>query len=276
MLFRSPAVGANCRFIVIDADIQVLRQSIATLKPARVASSHVADAPEAAQSLISAASKKSIRTSSYTKSVQEAVAYRPAAWQTQRSQTSGALHALEIGRAVQPLLDKAGDPIFVSDGGEIGQWAQATIRCDTRLINGLAGSIGSAIPFAMAARVARPNATVIATLGDGTFGFHMAEFDTAARHKLPFVAVIGNDSAWNAEYQIQLRSYGKDRAVGCELAPSAAYEQAVVALGGHGERVTRAEELPAALERALKSGKPACVNVMIERLPAPNVTRVVQ
>ena len=271
-----PAVGTNCRFIVIDADIQVLRQSIATLKPARVASSHVADAPEAARSLIGAASKTSTRTSSYTKSVQEAVAYRPAAWQEQRSPTLGVLHALEIGRAVQPLLDKADDPIFVSDGGEIGQWAQATIRCDTRLINGLAGSIGSAIPFAMAARVARPNATVIATLGDGTFGFHMAEFDTAARHKLPFVAVIGNDSAWNAEYQIQLRSYGKDRAVGCELAPSAAYEQAVVALGGHGERVTRAEELPAALERALKSGKPACVNVMIERLPAPNVTRVVQ
>jgi acetolactate synthase-1/2/3 large subunit len=137
----------------------------------------------------------------------------------------------------------------------------------------VAGSIGSAIPFALAARVARPNATIIATLGDGTFGFHMAEFDTAARHKLPFVAVIGNDSTWNAEYQIQLRAYGKDRTHGCELAPGAAYEQAVVALGGHGERVTNVADLPAALARAVQSGKPACVNVMIERLPAPNVTR---
>jgi len=48
----------------------------------------------------------------------------------------------------------------------------------------------------------------------------------------------------------------------------------VAALGGHGERVTRAADLPAALARALKSSKPACVNVMIERLPAPNVSRV--
>ena len=184
------------------------------------------------------------------------------------------LHPLEIGRAVQPLLDKADDPIFISDGGEVGQWAQACIHAETRVINGVAGSIGSAIPFAIAARVARPNATVIAALGDGTFGFHMAEFDTAARCKLPFVAVVGNDSCWNAEYQIQLRTYGKGRTIGCELAPGTAYEQVVTALGGHGERVTRAAELPAALERALKSGKPACVNVMIERLPAPNVSRV--
>ncbi len=267
-----PAV--NAKFIVIDADINALRRSINVLEHKRVIASHVADAPEAARALIAEASKNSIKTNSYIKAVIEAIAYRPASWRTTVAQNAGVVHPLEIGRAVQPLLDKADDPIFISDGGEVGQWAQACIRADTRVINGVAGSIGSAIPFAIAARVARPNATVIATLGDGTFGFHMAEFDTAARRNLPFVVVVGNDSTWNAEYQIQLRTYGKDRTMGCELAPGTAYEQAAVALGGHGERVTRAAELPAALERALKSGKPACVNVMIERLPAPTVTRV--
>jgi acetolactate synthase-1/2/3 large subunit len=109
-------------------------------------------------------------------------------------------------------------------------------------------------------------------MGDGTFGFHMAEFDTAVRYRLPFVAVVGNDATWNAEYQIQLREYGADRVHGCELLP-ARYDLVVAALGGHGEYVTRTQELGPALERAIASGKPACVNVMIERVPAPILRR---
>ena len=38
------------------------------------------------------------------------------------------------------------------------------------------------------------------------------------RYGLPFVAVVGNDAAWNAEYQIQLRDYGPDRLFECEAA----------------------------------------------------------
>ena len=105
-------------------------------------------------------------------------------------------------------------------------------------------------------------------LGDGTFGFHMAELDTAVRHRLDYVAVIGNDATWNAEYQIQLRAYGSKRAKGCELLPTR-YGAVAQALGAHGEDVDRPGELRAALQRAAASGRPACVNVMIERLAAP-------
>ena len=96
------------------------------------------------------------------------------------------------------------------------------------------------------------------------------EFDTAVRYDLPFVAVVGNDSAWNAEYQIQLREYGADRLVGCELLPSR-YDQVVEALGGHGEHVSRPADLKPALERAMASGRPACVNVEIQRVASPSV-----
>ena len=270
---QPPAVNAQCQFIVIDPDIAVLRRSMAVLARQRVLLNGVADAPAAMRGLITASSKNAIKTNGYAESVADAVAYRPAAWNTQKANAPGTVHALEIGRAVQKILDEADDPILVVDGGEFGQWAQACMSATTRIINGPAGSIGSAIPFALAARVARPHATVVAVLGDGTFGFHMAEFDTALRHQLPFLAVVGNDSCWNAEYQIQLRTYGKDRTVGCELLPGVAYEKAVVALGGHGERVTSAADLPFALERAVKSKLPACVNVMIERTPAPTVSR---
>jgi acetolactate synthase-1/2/3 large subunit len=105
-------------------------------------------------------------------------------------------------------------------------------------------------------------------LGDGTFGFHASEFDTAVRCGLPYLAVVGNDSCWNAEYQIQLRSYGASRARGLDLLPTR-YDRVAEAFGAHGEQVERPAELGSALQRAVRSGKPACVNVLIERQPAP-------
>ncbi len=59
-------------------------------------------------------------------------------------------------------------------------------------LSGPAGASGAALPFALAARTLFPVARIAATMGDGTFGFHPLEIDTAVRHDLPFVAVIGN------------------------------------------------------------------------------------
>jgi acetolactate synthase-1/2/3 large subunit len=159
----------------------------------------------------------------------------------------------------------------VCDGGEIGQWPQALLTPWRRIVNGPSGAIGASLPFAIAA-CASGAAPVIAVMGDGSFGFHMAELDTAVRYRLPFLAVIGNDATWNAEHQIQLRQYGAERAHGCELLPSR-YDLVTEALGGHGALVTAAADLVPALERALASGKPACVNVMIERHAAPSIRR---
>jgi acetolactate synthase-1/2/3 large subunit len=139
-----------------------------------------------------------------------------------------------------------------------------------RLINGVTGSIGSGLSFAIAARMIERHAPVFAVLGDGTIGFHIAEFETAVRRELPFVAILGNDARWNAESEIQRRDYGANRMHGCELLP-ARYDLVVTALGGHGEHVERASDLPAAIERALASGKPSCINVMVESTAAPAI-----
>jgi acetolactate synthase-1/2/3 large subunit len=268
----APAVAAACRFVVIDPDPEALGWARRTLGADRIALAAVADSMPAAEALAARAAARP-DASAWRGEVESAVRYRPAEWERLASSAGGPLHPVEVGRAVRKLVGRSPEAVLVIDGGEFGQWAQACVAAPTRIINGVAGSIGSAIPFALAARIARPAAPVVAMLGDGTFGFHMAEFDTAVRERLPFVAVVGNDACWNAEYQIQLRTYGRERAHGCELLP-ARYDLAVAALGGHGECVTCAADLPAALERAAASGKPACVNVMIERLPAPVVTRV--
>ena len=203
--------------------------------------------------------------------VRSALAFRPAAWQGLASNPGGPLHPVEVGREVQKLLAAPG-AVLVADGGEFGQWAQATVSAPQRVINGVAGSIGAALPFAAAAKLAFPGSNVVAMLGDGTFGFHSSEFDTAVRHALAYVAVVGNDACWNAEYQIQLRSYGAARAHGLDLLPTR-YDRVAEAFGAHGEHVERPAELAPALQRAAGAGRPACVNVMIERLPAPTFRR---
>jgi len=267
----APFVDAGCRFVVIDAETAMIER-VAREKGARLISSAVADAKPALRMLTARAAKAKCGASAWTEDVRAAVAYRPPAWETLAAREAGKLHPLEVCRAIAPILARDAGAILVCDGGEFAQWPQAVLAPERRIINGPAGSIGASIPFAIAARAADREAPVIAMLGDGTFGFHMAEFDTAVRNELPFVAVIGNDATWNAEHQIQLRAYGANRAHGCELLPSR-YDLVATALGGHGELVTSAAELGPALERALASGKPACVNVMIERVPAPVIRR---
>ena len=265
---RAPGISPEARFIQIEPDAAVIARGARAL-PGRIALAAIASAAEATEALTRAMKPHANRA--WAERISTALAFRPPAWADLADASGGPIHPATLFLAAKSFLDGASDAVLISDGGEIGQWAQAILAAPTRIINGLAGAIGPSIPFAMAARAARPEARILAVLGDGTFGFHMAEFDTACRHKLPFVAVVGNDSRWNAEYEIQKRDYGANRTHGCELAPGTRYDLVAAALGGHGEYVTRAEDIAPALERAFASGKPACVNVVIEGQPAPNI-----
>src|SRR4030095_12948230 len=181
----------------------------------------------------------------------------PAEWAAGRQSARAPIHPLRVAAALQRHVDRGA--ILVADGGEFGQWIQGGVESEPpRLFNGPAGGIGGAIPMAIAARLRHPDRPVIAALGDGTFGFHAFELDPAARYRLPGGAGVGNEARWSAEHQLQIRHYGADRTVGCELLPSR-YEQIAVALGGYGERVERTDELEPALDRALASGLPAVI-----------------
>ena len=265
----APSVDADCKFAVVDPDIDLIERA-STSKGARLIHSAIADSHPATATLTERG--RDAGDTAWREAVHAAITHRPDAWQDITGQHEGTLHALDLCRGVKGLMERNPNAVLIMDGGEIGQWAQANLDSERRITNGVAGSIGAATPFAFAARVAETNDPVITIMGDGTFGFHMAEFDTAVRNGLPVVAVVGNDACWNAEHQIQIRDYGENRAHSCELLP-ARYDQVVEAIGGHGELVTKAADLPAALDRALASGKPACVNVMIESVAAPIVRR---
>jgi acetolactate synthase-1/2/3 large subunit len=262
-----PAFDPNVRLIAIDPE-EVLVERAAREKGERLLVGCVADVRRAARKLIGRATAAPARDGIWLAQARAALDSRPDAWAHLASQSTGRLHAAEVFRALRPHIDRDPDAVLICDGGEFAQWAQSMLPVRRRLINGVAGSIGGSLSFALAARMVEPKAPIFVVLGDGTIGFHISEFETAVRRGLPFVAILGNDARWNAESEIQRREYGANRMHGCELLPSR-YDQVVAAFGGHGELVERAADLPAAIERALASGKPACVNVMIESVAAP-------
>ena len=257
---RPPFFREDCRFVQIDADEDQL------LGGERVVLSARADPVEAARRLRSAAGKRKWSRNSWVKEVALERSSAPEGWAELASQEP--IHPLAICRAVQPYLDEGA--ILVSDGGEFGQWVQAGLEADCRLINGPSGAIGSSMGLGLAARLCHPDRPVFVFQGDGTFGYHAMDFDTALRYDLPVIALVGNDARWNAEYQLQIKNYGTDRTIGCELRPSR-YDRVVESLGGHGEFVQRLEELSPAIERAVDSRLPACINVAIEGAAAPSI-----
>jgi acetolactate synthase-1/2/3 large subunit len=173
------------------------------------------------------------------------------------------LHPMRIYHELQQVLER--DAVVVGDGGDFVSYAGRVI--DTYepgcwMDPGPYGCLGSGPGFALAAKLASPDRQVCLLLGDGAFGFAGMEFDTLVRHGVPVVGVMGNNGIWGLEKHPMEFLYGYS--VAAELQPELRYDRVVEALGGHGELVSRPDELRPALERAFASGKPALVNVLTD------------
>ena len=195
---------------------------------------------------------------------------RPSSWEHFASTVPGKLHPAEVFGVLQPVVSRDPQTTLICDGGEFAQWGQSLLKAPRRLINSVTGAIGAGLPFALAARFLERKALIFAIMGDGTFGFHMAEIETAVRRQLPLIVIIGNDARWNAESELQRRYYGENRMHGCDLLP-ARYDLLASALGGHGEFVDVIDQLPGAIARAVSGGKPAVINIMTQSISAPAV-----
>jgi acetolactate synthase-1/2/3 large subunit len=175
------------------------------------------------------------------------------------------IHPLRLAREINDFLSE--DSIFIGDGGDVVTISASAIqmrRPGQWLDPGPLGTLGVGMPFAIAAKVARPRQEAFVLLGDGAFGFNGFEFDTAVRFNLPVVSVVGNNAAWNQIRYGQLAKYGEARGAIANLLAPTRYDRVVEALGGYGEHVTDPQDIRPALERARDSGRPACVNVMID------------
>jgi acetolactate synthase-1/2/3 large subunit len=173
------------------------------------------------------------------------------------------LHPLRLYSELQKVLDRGA--IVIGDGGDFVSYAGRVIDTyepGTWMDPGPYGCLGAGPGYAIAAKLARPDRQVCLLLGDGAFGFAGMEFDTMVRHGIPVVGVMGNNGIWALEKHPMEFLYGYS--VAADLQPECRYDQVVEALGGHGEIVTKPDELKPALERAFASGKPALVNVLTD------------
>jgi acetolactate synthase-1/2/3 large subunit len=165
------------------------------------------------------------------------------------------------------LAGRSEEFITIGDGGDIVATAAKILpvpREGAWMDPGPLGTLGVGMPFALAAQAAHPDKRVMIVYGDGSFGLNGFEYDTAVRHKLPILGILGNDAAWGQMMRPQGAVYGWDRLQGT-LLDYTRYDKVVEALGGHGELVTRPEQIRPALDRAAASGKPALVNVIIRQ-----------
>ena len=122
------------------------------------------------------------------------------------------------------------------------------------------GHLGWGLGAAIGTKLGAPDATVIAAEGDGSyiFGAPTACHFTAQKYRIPFLTVIYNNQAWNASISAARGLYPDGIAQktrnfpGCDLSPSPHFELTAQACGAHAERVEEPDEVPRALQRALK------------------------
>jgi len=179
------------------------------------------------------------------------------------------LHPMRVVKGME--MERKADSTLVLDGANSALWAILGIepRSEGQVIFSPIGdleAIGAGVPHAIALKLGNPDKQVILHTGDGSFGFCIMEYETAVRYNIPFLAIVHNDSAWGMTRDMQVEFFGKDRQIGNELS-LVRYDLVVKALGGHGEFVEDAADLEPALKRALDSGLPACVNVMVDPKP---------
>jgi acetolactate synthase I/II/III large subunit len=167
----------------------------------------------------------------------------------------------ELGKRLQP------NDIVVGDGGDFVATAAYVLKLEWPQLwmdPGPLGTLGVGPGYAIAAKLARPDARVVLVYGDGSFGLHGMEFEAMARQKIPVVAVIGNDAGWTQIRRGQVDMYGEARSVATGLEYTR-YDKVVEACGGRGFWVERVEEIGPALDEAFACGVPACVNVKIAK-----------
>lgn len=161
------------------------------------------------------------------------------------------------------------DTIFTTGCGLTQIWSgqfQQIAKPRTYLASGGAGTLGYDLPAAIGAKIARPESTVVAVMGDGGFGFLMEELGMACQHNIPIIVLIVNNGylslirqnqryAYEYEYMVNLH-YNGGGIDFCKLAES---------FGAYAERVTRPDDLRRAFDRAVKSGMPAVLDIVVER-----------
>ena len=164
------------------------------------------------------------------------------------------IRPLRLCKELRDVMDR--DAILAVDGNEILHYARQSVPTyfpGHQLNSGPSGCMGVGLPYAIGAKIAKPEKQVVALHGDGSLGMNIQDFDTAVRHNLPIVIVVSNNEGWTARVE-GIRKPGRELGF-------TRFDNVAEALGGYGELVDDPNDIRPALERAFDAGVPAIVNV---------------
>ena len=191
----------------------------------------------------------------------------------------GKIHPLQLALDVQEVLTE--NDWLVIDGGNTHFWSEIAIniagskgkKLGGILHPGTFSMLGVGVPFAISAKNLNPKSNVVLISGDGAFLSGGLSIEAAFQEKKPIVVVIDNNGGLDCISQQQERLFesGKHFATDFRDIP---FHSIFEGFGGHGELVTKREDLGPALKRALESGKTACVNVKAKGVISPIVAAV--
>jgi acetolactate synthase-1/2/3 large subunit len=188
-----------------------------------------------------------------------------------QEETGGAMHPLALCASLAEALEP--DAFLAVDGGDILSFARQAVpsrRPGGWLDSGSFGCLGHGIASACAAKIAFPDRQAVALVGDGAFGLGAVELDTAARHGLPILVVVSNNSAWGIEATSQQMEFGRAVATSLEERP---YHLLAESLGCEGRRVGTRRELDDALAVPL-GDRPRLLDVVTDSAArSPDVER---
>ena len=183
-----PAFDPDVRLIAIDPEAALLERA-AREKGDSLILGCLADARGAIETLILRAPRIEVRGPDWLFEARALLDHRLEAWATAVAETSGRVHPAEVFRVLHPYVEGNPNTVLICDGGEFAQWGQSLLPVRRRLISGVAGAIGASLSFALSARLLEPEAPIFAVLGDGTIGYHLAEFETAGCLSWPWPAM---------------------------------------------------------------------------------------
>ncbi len=187
-----------------------------------------------------------------------------------------AIHPAKVAKVVSDFLGE--DGIAVVDGGDCQSWTDTTFEVNNPghyVKGGPLGCMGVGIPFALGTKAANPDKKVALITGDGAVAMNFMEIETAVKHKLPFVVVVCNDSAWGmTKHQIEITYPKVKKTQGVELG-FVEFDKIAKAMGGNGETVTEINKLEPALKRAFSSKIPYVINVKTDPEAVSGATHVI-
>jgi acetolactate synthase-1/2/3 large subunit len=179
------------------------------------------------------------------------------------------IHPYRVAYEINEFL--ADDTVYIGDGGDVVTISAQAVRPRRPgqwMDPGALGSLGVGTGFAIAAGLANPEKEILCYYGDGAFSMTAFDMESANRFKVPYIAVVGNNSAMNQIRYGQLAKYGQERGNVGNLLGDVPYGKFAEMLGGYGEEVHEPGKIAGALLRAReavkKTGKSAVINIWVD------------